>query len=60
MKREEVKGQLLALGAKVSGSVSSKTDYVIVGNDPGSKFDDAQQLGIKTINESEFLVLLGN
>lgn len=46
MNREQVKETLEALGAKVSGSVSKKTDYVIVGSDPGSKYDKAMDLGL--------------
>lgn len=60
LKREEVKKQLQELGAKVSGSVSKKTDYVIVGNEPGSKLNDAQTLGIKILREEDFLNLLAN
>lgn len=52
--RNEVKEKLENLGAKVSGSVSKKTDFVIVGEDPGSKYDKAVELGIKIISEKEF------
>lgn len=58
MTREEAKEKLQALGAKVSGSVSSKTDYVVAGADPGSKLDKAQQLGIEILDEQEFVKLL--
>ncbi len=58
MKRDEAKDKLQALGARVSGSVSAKTDYVIVGSEPGSKAEKAKQLGVKMINESEFMALL--
>lgn len=51
--RGEVKKQLEALGAKVSSSVSKKTDYVIYGEDAGSKYDKAIELNVKTINEEE-------
>lgn len=58
MTRDEAKDKLRNLGAKITESVSNKTDYVIVGADPGSKFDKAQALGVKILNESEFLELL--
>ncbi len=45
-------------GGKVSGSVSKKTSYVVVGANPGSKFDKAQELGVTILNEDEFVVLL--
>jgi DNA ligase (NAD+) len=58
MTRDEVKGKIRALGGNVSESVSSKTDYVIFGEEPGSKLDKARQLGIKIINEEEFVSML--
>ena len=58
MKREEVKQRLLALGAKVSGSVSRKTDYVIVGSDPGSKAEKARQLEVEILDEADLQSLL--
>ena len=42
----------------MSGSVSKKTDYVVVGTDPGSKYDKAKELGVTILNESEFERLL--
>lgn len=57
-KREEVKELLDNLGANVVSSVSKKLDYLIVGNEPGSKLEKAQKLGITILNESEFLDLL--
>ncbi len=45
-------------GGKVSGSVSKKTDYVLLGEEPGSKYSKAQQLGVKIISEDEFLALI--
>ncbi len=42
------------MGARVVSSVSSKTDYVVVGENPGSKYEKAKELGIKTITEEEF------
>src|ERR1700686_5048963 len=46
-------------GGKISGSVSKKTDYVVVGTDPGSKYDKAKDLGVPILTESEFEKLLG-
>ena len=60
MKREEAKQRLLELGAKVSGSVSKKTDYVIAGNEPGSKAEKARQLGVEILDEAGFLSLIGS
>ncbi|HZO84394.1 MAG TPA: helix-hairpin-helix domain-containing protein, partial [Verrucomicrobiae bacterium] len=57
LKREEAAARIEALGGKVSGSVSKKTDYVVAGEDAGSKLDKARQLGIKTLDEAEFLQL---
>jgi DNA ligase (NAD+) len=59
MGREEAKASLIARGAKVAGSVSKKTDYVVAGSEAGSKLDKAHQLSVKVLNEEEFLSLLG-
>ncbi len=59
MTRDEAKALVEELGGTVSNSVSRKTDLVVVGENPGSKYQRAQQLGIKTINEEEFLKLVG-
>ena len=58
MTRDEAKARAVSLGAKVASSVSKKTDYVIVGEDAGSKADDARKLGVRTMNEEEFLAFL--
>ncbi len=58
MTRAEAKAKALDLGAKVSGSVSKNTDYVIMGADAGSKAKVAQELGIQILSEQEFLNLL--
>ena len=52
--RGEIKAKLELLGAKVSGSVSKKTDFVIAGEEAGSKLDKAIELGVKVLNEDEF------
>ena len=57
MSRDEAKARLQRLGAKVSGSVSKKTDYVVAGTEAGSKLDKAQELGVKILNEKEFMSL---
>jgi DNA ligase (NAD+) len=56
--RDEAKDQIKKLGGDVSESVSKKTDYVIVGENPGSKADKAQILGVEILNEKEFLDLI--
>lgn len=57
--RKEATELLESLGAKVAGSVSKKTDMVVYGVDAGSKLDKANELGVKTLDEEEFLSLLG-
>lgn len=52
--RDDFKAELESFGAKVTNSVSKKTDYVLYGKDAGSKFDKATELGVKTINEDEY------
>jgi len=58
MSRDEAKQQIEAAGGKVTGSVSSKTDYVVVGESPGSKMDKAKELGVPVLTESDFKALL--
>ena len=58
MTRNDAKAALLALGAKVSGSVSAKTDYVVAGDNPGSKAVKAAELGIDIIDEEQFQQIL--
>ncbi|HVJ54524.1 MAG TPA: NAD-dependent DNA ligase LigA [Aliidongia sp.] len=57
--RNEAKARAEALGANVTGSVSAKTDLVVVGADAGSKAKKAEELGVKTMTEAEFLTLIG-
>ncbi len=59
MTRDEAKRKLQEHGAKIAGSVSKKTDYVIVGAEPGSKADKAKALGIVILDEEEYHKLLG-
>nr|MDJ0957579.1 NAD-dependent DNA ligase LigA [Arenicellales bacterium] len=58
MSRDDAKQRLQSLGGKVTSSVSKKTDYVIVGSDPGSKATKAEQLGIDMLDEAQFLKLI--
>ncbi len=56
--RDLARQRIRESGGEVSESVSKNTDYVVVGESPGSKFEDAKRLGIKTLNEKDFLKLL--
>jgi DNA ligase (NAD+) len=58
--REEATAKIEALGGKVTGSVSKKTDFVVMGEEAGSKLDKAQKLGVKVIDEKEFLKMCDN
>ena len=58
MTREEAKERIKRLGGKVSSSVSSQTDFVVAGAEPGSKYDKAKELGVKIIDEKEFLEMI--
>ncbi len=58
--RGELKELLVSMGGKVTGSVSSKTDYVVVGEDPGSKFTKAQELGLTILSEEKMGELLAS
>lgn len=60
MTREQAKEIIESLGGKCAGSVSKKTDYVLAGEDAGSKLTKAEQLGIKIIDENEFKAMLNN
>jgi len=58
MTRDEAKAAIQRLGGRMTASVSKKTDYVIVGTDPGSKYEDAKRLGIPTLDQDGFQALL--
>ena len=60
MTRDEAKAEIQSRGGKVSGSVSSKTDYVVAGEKPGSKLTKAQTLEVTVLDEGEFRRLLSN
>ena len=60
MGRQEAGEKIEALGGKTSGTVSKRTNYLLLGEDPGSKYDKALQLGVTILEETEFLELLKN
>ncbi len=58
MTRDEAKQKLISMGAKVTGSVSKKTNYVVFGENAGSKYEKAIELGITTLNEESFIKMI--
>jgi DNA ligase (NAD+) len=58
LSRDEAKAKIKSLGGEVTSAVSSKTSYVVVGENPGSKYDEAQKLGVRILNEEVFKSLL--
>ena len=58
MPRSELKAQLQAAGARVAGSVSKKTDYVVAGEKAGSKLEKAAELDVSVLSEAECLAML--
>jgi DNA ligase (NAD+) len=58
--RDQARDLILRLGGRVTGSVSRKTDYVVVGEDAGGKADDARRLRVATLDEAAFLALVGH
>ena len=57
--RDQARKIIEGMGGRVSSSVSKKTDYLIVGKDPGSKYDSALKLGIQTLDENDFKEIAG-
>ncbi|NJR71774.1 MAG: NAD-dependent DNA ligase LigA, partial [Gammaproteobacteria bacterium] len=60
MSRDEAKEKLEAAGAKVAGSVSKKTNFVIAGAEAGSKLDKANELGVTVLDEMTFIAMMEN
>jgi DNA ligase (NAD+) len=58
LSRDEVKEKIRALGGNISSSISKNTNYVVVGENPGNKFEKAKKLNIKIIDEKEFLEMI--
>ena len=58
MTRAEAKSRAESLGAKVSSSVSKKTNFVVIGDSPGSKLSQASKLGVKVLSEEEWIKAL--
>ena len=58
MSREEAKEKIRSLGGEVSGSVSKNTSYVVAGADPGDKLTKAESIGVRVLNETEFIKIL--
>lgn len=58
MSRDEAKKQIKSFGGHVTGSVSAETDFVVAGENPGSKYDNAKRLGVRILSEKEFLEML--
>ena len=60
LSRDEVSALIRDAGGNVTGSVSKNTDYLLAGEEAGSKLDKAKELGVKTLSENDFLDLLGS
>jgi len=60
MSRDEAKEKIRSLGGDISSAVSKAVDYVVAGENPGSKYDKAVELGVKILNEQDFVKLISN
>jgi len=60
LSRDQAKAMIEKAGGKVAGSVSAKTSYVVAGEDPGSKLEKANKLGVAVIDEGQMLALLNS
>ena len=58
LSRDEAQGMIRSQGGSISSSVSKKTDYVVAGKDPGTKYDKAQELNVAVLSEEEFIALM--
>lgn len=58
-KRDEIEALITQLGGRASGSVSKKTDFLVAGEEAGSKLEKAQKLGVKVLTETEFVAMVG-
>lgn len=58
MSREESKEKIVLLGGEVLSAISKNTDYLVLGENPGSKYDKARKLGVKILKEEEFLKMI--
>ena len=56
--RDEAQEKTRSLGGKISGSISKKTDYLVVGEEPGFKLEKAKKIGTKLLSEQEFLKMV--
>jgi len=58
MSRELAKERIISLGGEISDAISKNTDYLILGNNPGSKYEKAQELGVEIVREDKFLKMI--
>jgi DNA ligase (NAD+) len=58
MSRELAKERIISLGGEISDAISKNTDYLILGSNPGSKYEKAQELGVEVVKEDKFLKMI--